>query len=123
MSGWYPPHLQQARVGVTTSATPNTQAGNTILAVPGAGFRYRVWGLKMAFGTTSQAPARTYIVLTDLAGGSVLLDLSADSFAERSEWPPGGFAYPGNAGIRVVHASSVASIDIVVELFYTTEAV
>lgn len=116
----FPPNLLIASGNnLSTSATANTQATVSVLAVAPAQARYRVWGYGIGARSPNTAPMSAWLqssttILLGFIGGGVAVGGSV--------FPPGGVMWPATEAILVGHIAGAASQKYDYVVYYTVEA-
>src|SRR5438067_6848452 len=116
-----PVNLQRVNVATTTNATINTLSSFTMLSAPGAGIRYRAWG--MAFGARGTNTGSLWQRMRDAAASSTANLGELTAAAKTGAWIfwPGGLPCADNGAITCDVLSEVALQTMVSYLWYTTE--
>src|SRR5437868_14894720 len=118
-----PPNIGRTFLQLTTSGTANTVTSATLVAAPGAGFRYRIFGFCATPANTVQAAANWRAQATSGIGGNPLLECSGSNFASPGvQFVEGGFTMPSNTAIGYSLSSALINMVLNLELWATTEA-
>jgi len=116
---WYPPGLLREAIDVTTGAA-NVATVRTILAAPGAGLRYRLWGYAFGPVSTAQAPGNQRGD-TRTSANLVLAQIETAGFNGGAILIPGGLRLPTNDVMNVLDQSSLAALIVTHLVYYTIE--
>lgn len=114
---WLPPELTYVEATLVGSAA------TTVLAAPGAGYRYRVWAWVATSSVAAVGDGTMWI--GHGAGVSTLRGRTGLSDETRSRYQviPGGIPWTENQALRANGAWSGAAPDVIVGFYYTTEQV
>lgn len=117
-----PPDLRAITLLGTTNAVANTSKVDTVLAAPGAGLRYRIWGL--IFGTSNNATT-DFVTNGYLHNPAVVRAIFTATRAfnqpQSEVYPPGGYAIDTNISLDFETFCSAASQQYRLTVFYTIE--
>lgn len=114
------PDILTAHVAITTNAVANTQQSDALLAAPGAGTRYRLWGVSMAPKPNNTGAIRSLIRET---GSTTIRAVSGINAAlGQFEWfGPNGIECGTNQAIENRNDSNVASQPFNCMIYYSIE--
>lgn len=119
-----PPDAIAALVNVTTNGTANTQSVATVVAAPGAGARYRVWGA--IIGTLQNAAAqvvRAYLTVPTTSPRNAVVTWSGPGTGVIDLSGFGGIAWSTNTAISLETYDTLASQALACFVYYTLEQV
>lgn len=117
-------HLNQAGA-LATNAVANTENVVVLLAAPGAGVRYRVYGWSIV--KTSLAAAPLAASWRGRLGGAAPFDrghlsMSGTKHADWMEFGDDGIPLIGNGALSLAHLSDIANLQILWAVIYSIES-
>lgn len=119
------PEIQFTRATFTSTVAPNTSQVDTLLAAPGAGLRYRIYGISARLN--SNAVAGTLGRLNLLSGvvvaGTFLEGNLGTGASFNPSIPDQGIPLAANAALSVLEAFSAASVPYDIAALYVIETV
>lgn len=117
----FPPDLGAFAGSRTTNAVINTQNTATTLAAPGAGVRYRLWGVSAVLFQNATGIIR--LKWANVAGGQILAEQGVSPQGPSDpQWWPGGIVMATNDGLQVRDISNVASQSYDFVIYYGIES-